>query len=200
MKPIKKPVAPSCERNQKAIFEKLKEILLPTDQNVFEIASGTGQHAVYFSGKFPNITWQTSDLEENHIGINLWIEDSGLCNVVKPITYQAGTSHWPELDIDVVFSANCLHIMSWQNCKSFFEDLQSLKIKSRVVFYGPFNYEGKFTSESNENFDQWLKERQEFSGIRDVEKVQERMTVSGFTLNHDFEMPANNRLLVFQKN
>lgn len=195
-----KPHSPSCERNQKPILQILKKIITKNHKNLFEIGSGTGQHAVFMAPEFPHLTWQTSDLPENHAGIQLWLNDACVENVLLPLHYQAGETAWPDSAFDLVFSANSLHIMSWSECCCLFADLSNLSAGSKVIFYGPFNYNGDYTSQSNAEFDVWLKQRHPQSAIRDFEKVLEQMTNSSFEIMQDNKMPANNRLLVFQKN
>lgn len=195
-----KPNAPSCERNQGVILEVLKTIIKSTDKNLLEIGSGTGQHAVFMASHFPELLWHTSDLLENHCGINQWIEDSHLKNIASPIIFESGLSGFPEMAVDVVYTANTLHIMSWENVQCLINQLcLNLKQGSQIVIYGPFNYSGKYTSESNVMFDVWLKEKQPHSGIRDFESIVSLMSIGGISLVQDIEMPSNNRILHFQK-
>ena len=104
--PLTKPTAPSCERNQQVILVELKKQLSKGDSHIFEIGSGTGQHAVYFAQHLPEVTWQTSDVKANHVGIQLWLDEAQLVNVKAPIEFQIGQSAWPGIKIDVVFAAN----------------------------------------------------------------------------------------------
>lgn len=195
-----KPFSPSCERNQLAILNALKENFTNGVQQVLEIGSGTGQHAVYFAQHLSKITWQTSDIKENHAGIQMWLDESHLDNVKSPIEYQIGQNQWPEGKVDVVFSANTLHIISFELVKVLINDLgQNLKKGTRVMFYGPFKYQGEFTSESNAVFEQWLKEIDPLRGIRDFEVIIELMYEQGFILRLDINMPANNQLLIFER-
>lgn len=199
-KVTEKPVSPACERNQQVILDVMKKVIQPEDSRLLEIGSGTGQHAVFMSPHFPDLIWQTSDLIDNRAGIELWLSEKKLAQLKSPIVYQAGTTDFPPKDFDVVFTANTLHIMPWENVKDLVGDLgDHLKTGARAVIYGPFNYQGEFTSESNAKFEMWLKEQNPESGIRDFEKVYELMCVQGFELLSDQTMPANNRCLVFKK-
>jgi len=65
--------------------------------------------------------------------------------------------------------------------------------------YGPFNYGGEFTSESTRAFEQWLKDRDPASGIRDIEAVDALARSIGLRLIEDNAMPANNRCLVWRR-
>ncbi len=195
-----KPCSPSSERNQGAILAQLKEHLRPSDQYILEVGSGTGQHAVFFGQHLPDVIWQTSDVEDNHAGINMWLREYDLAHVLSPLVYQIGASQWPNCEADVVFSANTLHIISMRLVKHLIQDLGAhLNPGSRVFFYGPFKYQGQFTSESNAEFEQWLKDIDPARGIRDFEVIESLMKQQQFTLYQDIPMPANNQLLIFEK-
>ena len=195
-----KPFAESSAENRQPIFEVI-EPLLQDCQTLLEIGSGTGQHAVYFSESLPHLTWQCSDLRHNHAGINMWIEESGLNNVQAPIELDTLNSDWPDQSFDAVFSANTVHIMDWNMVQGLFAGLsQVMNVGGRFLLYGPFNYNGQYSSESNARFDQWLKERDPGSGIKDFEKLDQLAKEAGLKLVNDYEMPVNNRLLYWQKN
>ncbi len=198
---MEKPFSPSCERNQQVILEVLKTVVDPSDKNLLEIGSGTGQHAVFMAPKFMHLIWHTSDLIQNHDGIFMWMNESSANNIQKPIEYQAGKTQFPKVNVDIVYTANTLHIMSWENVQQLIIQLgESLLEGNQIFIYGPFKYGGKFTSESNANFDVWLKQQNYFSGIRDFESVVSLMLKAGMSLVSDIEMPANNRILHFVKN
>ena len=195
-----KPFADSSAENHQPIFEVI-DPLLQDCQTLLEIGSGTGQHAVYFSESLPHLTWQCSDLKHNHAGINMWIEESGLNNVQAPIELNTLNSDWPDQSFDAVFSANTVHIMDWNMVQGLFAGLaQVMNVGGRFLLYGPFNYNGQYSSESNARFDQWLKERDPGSGIKDFEKLDQLAKEAGLKFVNDYEMPVNNRLLYWQKN
>ena len=195
-----KPNAPSCERNQEIILTVLKKLIKCSAKNLFEIGSGTGQHAVFMAPNFPELRWHTSDLPENHQGINLWINDSISTNIVNPIDYQAGESDFPDIDVDIVFTTNTLHIMSWDNVQVLINQLGNhLKPGAQIILYGPFNYKGEFTSKSNAKFDVWLKQRASYSGIRNFDEIKQAMNAVSIKFIEDIPMPANNRMLHFIK-
>ena len=169
-------------------------------KRVLEIGSGTGQHAVYFGEKFPNLIWQTSDRAENHPDICAWLDDAQLSNVLSPLVLDVAGGSWPAQRYDAVFSANTLHIMSRDEVEAFFAALPlATTTDAKLVIYGPFNYAGEFTSASNAAFDASLKERVPHMGIRDFEAVDALAHTAGFTLIDDSEMPANNRCLVWAR-
>jgi Protein of unknown function (DUF938) len=194
---VNKPYSQACENNKAPILAVIREIFSePT--TVWEIGSGTGQHACYFASELPHLIWQATDVVGNLPGINAWREEVQLTNLNLPIALDVTDSVWPCNGLDAVFTANTLHIMSWQQVEMLFERFQTyLNLSARVCIYGPFNYNGKYTSDSNANFDQWLKSRDPLSGIRDFEAVMVLAESAGLRLLSDNPMPANNRLLVF---
>ena len=197
---MNKPFSQSCENNKQPILQIIQTIFQQST-TVWEIGSGTGQHACYFAEKLSHLIWQTTDREENLPGINSWIEDSGLSNLPKSLELNVVDVEWPCQSVDALFTANTLHIMHWQEVECFFAGLAKyLSEKAWVCIYGPFNYNGHYTSGSNLQFDQWLKSCDPQSGIRDFEAIEKLAKAASLELRNDFSMPANNRLLVFQKN
>jgi len=195
-----KPFSAACERNKDAILEVLKETILPSDRRVLEIGAGTGQHAVYFAPHFPQVDWYPTDLSDKLQGMKLWLEEAKIPNIQRPLRLDVSKDDFPKLKFDVVFTANTFHIMHWKDCKSFMKLLGNrLRENSRVVIYGPFKYNGEFTSESSAQFDQTLKKRDPLSGIRNFEDILNNMVKNGFELIADYDMPANNRILVFNR-
>ncbi len=195
-----KPFSPACERNRIPILKVMKDLITSNDSRLLEVGSGTGQHAVYLAPHFPHMIWVTSDVKENHYGIQLWLEESGAPNIIGPGEYQVGEDNFPNGNFDVVFTANTFHIMPWYLCEELMDQFgKNLNAGAKVLIYGPFNYNGKFTSPSNEEFDDSLRQRDPLMGIRDFEEVARYMEKRAFGLLKDYEMPANNRLLVFEK-
>lgn len=197
---INKPFAPSCERNQEPILEVLKGLIHEDDKHLLEIGSGTGQHAVFMAPHFPNLQWHTSELLENYTGIKQWLQESQITNIAQPIEFELGQTAFPDIDIDVVFTANTLHIMSSKNVKILITQLgENLKHGAQIIIYGPFNYQGKYTCQSNADFDVWLKDQEQHRGIRNFEVIVEMMQSQNIELINDNAMPANNRLIHFKK-
>lgn len=194
-----KPYSEACERNKEPILEVL-ETALARAASVLEIGSGTGQHAVHFGAAMPHLAWQTSDLADNHAGIRLWLEESGLANVRAPLALNVSDNHWPAGNVDAMFTANTLHIMSWDQVGCLFTGAgRILNPGGSFCIYGPFNYNGAHTSDSNARFDAMLRARDPQSGIRNFEDVQNLGLKNGLKFEADHAMPANNRLLVFAK-
>lgn len=193
-----KPFAESCVQNRDPILAVLGT-LFADRHRVLEIGSGTGQHAVYFAAAMPHLVWQTADVPAHHAGICAWLEDASLANVLPPLALDVNDD-WPRGRYDAVFSANTLHIMSWPEVRLFFAGVGAVLEPGGVLaVYGPFNYDGAYTSESNARFDSWLKMRDPASGVRDFEAVDALAREQGLVLTHDIAMPANNRTLAWRR-
>jgi len=193
-----KPYSEACEKNKEPILTVLKEIFVER-KRVLEIASGTGQHAVHFGRELPHLTWQTSDLPQHLAGIRVWLDEAQLPNVLAPLALDVNDTHWPVTKLDAIFNANTVHIISWPEVKRLFAHIACVIAPGGCVcLYGPYNYGGQFTSESNARFDDWLKSRDLASGVRDFEKINELAASHGLELQQDIAMPSNNRILVWQ--
>ena len=194
-----KPFAPACERNREPILAVLRRHFADRER-VLEIGSGTGQHAVYFAPALPQLVWQASDRAENLPGIRLWLEQQPAPNLPPPLQLDVSQEPWPARRYDAVFSANTLHIMGWAEVEQLFGRLpQVLEEEAKLAIYGPFNYGGRYTSDSNAAFDASLKAAAPHRGIRDFEAVDALARGIGFELLEDCVMPANNRCLVWQR-
>lgn len=189
----------ACERNRAPILAVLRKEL-PEPARVLEIGSGTGQHAVYFAAHLPHVVWHTSDLPQSHDSINAWLDQAALPNAMRPLALDVGASDWPDGPFDAVFTANTCHIMRWDEVAAMFRGTaRVLRAGGKMCVYGPFNYDGAFTSDSNRLFDLSLKARSDQMGIRDFEAVNRLAQENGMTLVADHALPANNRLLVWQR-
>jgi SAM-dependent methyltransferase len=194
-----KPFAESCEQNKLPILYILRETFAQT-RLVLEIGSGTGQHAVCFARELPYLTWQTSDVSENHSGIQAWLDEARLSNVLPPLQLDVATSSWPPRIYDGVFSANTVHIMHWPQVEDLFAGIgQVLLPAGRFCLYGPFNSNGRYTAESNARFDIWLKQRDPGMGVRDMEELDRLALEAGLTRIGQHPMPADNFMLVWER-
>lgn len=193
-----KPYAPATDRNREPILEVLRAHLADRRQ-VLEIGSGTGQHAAYFAAALPWLRWQASDVASNLPGIQRWLDEAGLPNTPPPIEVDM-RQPWPLLAFDAVFSANTLHIMGWPEVQQLFAELgRRMPAGGRLVVYGPFNYGGQFTSDSNARFDTSLRTGNPDSGLRDFEEVNALAGDAGLVMLEDRAMPANNRCISWQR-
>ena len=193
-----KPHAPATDRNRDPILNVLRERFADRHA-VLEIGSGTGQHAVYFAGALPWLRWQSSDVASNLPGMRLWLEEAGLPNTPAPIALDL-RQEWPDVSFDAVFSANTLHIMGWPEVQRLFQGLgRHMPPGGLLTVYGPFNYSGHFTSDSNAAFDACLRAGNPASGLRDVEAVHTLAGAAGLHLLEDRAMPANNRCITWQR-
>lgn len=194
-----KPFAPACERNRDPILAVLLRHFAGRRQ-VLEIGSGTGQHAVHFAAAMPWLIWQCSDVADSLPGIRMWLDEAGLGNTPVPLELDVARGPWPDGRFDAVFSANAVHIMGWPEVQAMFAGMAGiLADEATLVLYGPFNYGGDYSSDSNREFDGWLKARDPRSGIRDFEAVDALARGIGLRLVEDAAMPANNRCLAWQK-
>ena len=194
-----KPHSPASERNREPILAVLREHFADRQQ-VLEIGSGTGQHAVHFAAGLPHLAWQTSDRAENLDGIRAWLDEAGLPNTPAPLQLDVTQERWPAQQYDAVYSANTLHIMSWAEVERLFARLpEVLAANAKLAVYGPFNYSGRFTSDSNAVFDASLRAQVPHRGIRDFEAVDALARAIGLSLLEDRAMPANNRCLVWAR-
>jgi cyclopropane fatty-acyl-phospholipid synthase-like methyltransferase len=192
-----KQFSEACERNREPILAVLRTALADK-KAVLEIGSGTGQHAVHFARHLPHVTWQASDVKANHPSINAWREDAGLDNVLPPLELDVG-GVWPKQTFDAVFTANTCHIMAWHEVKAMFAGVSRiLRPDGLLIIYGPFNYGGKFTSLSNQRFNEYLQMQAPHMGIRDIADIC-GLAAGSMMLSGDHEMPANNRLLIFSR-
>ena len=192
------PFSESCERNKQPIVEILSRVL-PPDGRILEIGSGTGQHVVFFSLRFPGLLWQPSDRRENLNGISRRIEQEGGDNTLPPIELDV-LERWPEREFDAAFSANTAHIMSWEAVCAMFAGLgQHLAPGGVLCLYGPFNQDGRSTAPSNEDFDRQLRARFPHMGLRDIEALESLAESHQMSLEQQYAMPANNHSLLFRR-
>ena len=187
----------SCENNKDPILAVLRP-LLASRGTVLEIGSGTGQHAAHFARALPHLVWQTSDVADNHPSIEAWID--GIANARPPIVLDVDADDWPAGPFDAAFSANTAHIMHWPSVVNMFRGVaRVLEPGGIFALYGPFNYDGSYTSAGNERFDGTLRATDPGMGIRDSEAIVSLAKETGLTLLDDHAMPANNRILVFAR-
>lgn len=189
----------SADANKGVILEQLRNALQPLAR-VLEIASGTGQHAVYFASSLPGVTWQPSDVDLDAMDLQRRLDAEAPENVLPLVALNI--AHWPTLrpKYDAVFSANCLHIIPNSLVAPYVAGAaKSLKPGGQMLLYGPFKYGGAFTTPSNAQFNGFLENTYSGGGIRDFEAIDGLANENGMTFVSDTPMPANNQFLVWRK-
>jgi len=198
------PFSQACENNQQPILDVLQQELQDAT-HVLEVGSGTGQHSVYFAPRLTHLQWQTSDVFANHAIINAWHAAYPAPNLYAPLSFNVASDSIPitktiNAPYDAVFTANTLHIMSWFLVSKLFELVGNmLPLEGKFIVYGPFNENGRYSSDSNRQFDYSLRQRDSNSGIRALEDIIEVAEKQHLLLINRYKMPANNEILVFQK-
>jgi cyclopropane fatty-acyl-phospholipid synthase-like methyltransferase len=193
--------APAAARNREPILVVLKRVL-PGRARVLEIASGSGEHAVFFARAMPGLDWQPSDPDAGaRASIAAWIESEGLANVRAPLAIDVRAEKWGAGGpFEAIVSINMVHIAPWESALGLTAGAGRLVRDGGVLFlYGPFMRDGRHTAPSNESFDVWLKERDPAFGVRDIADIESAARAHGFALNEIVDMPANNLSLVFVK-
>lgn len=192
-----KPFSQACENNKQPILAELSQAFA-NSKTVLEIGSGTGQHAVHFARHLPHLSWHTSDVEDNHAGIQAWIHEAGLANLFDPITLKIGEHPFPAIPFDAVYSANTAHIMFADEVALMMKIIgEMLPPKGVFCQYGPFTRNGEFSSQSNLQFHHNLLSRG-LGGYKDISQLQV-WSEGLLTLQQIIPMPANNLLLIWVK-
>ena len=146
------------------------------------------------------MNWQPSDLAENLSSIQAWAAEEVLSNLNPPVELDVLEQPWKITPVDAIFSANSLHIMSWDMVKQFFRGVgEVLTPQGKILVYGPFSYQGAHTSPSNARFDQYLKQQNPLSGVRDFVDLDQLAKGQSLSIVEDYAMPANNRCLLWEK-
>jgi len=192
--------APATERNREPIARVLASEL-PEKGRVLEVASGSGEHAVFFTRKFPGLKWHPSDPDEAALNsIAAWVEESGLANIARPIFLDASAEDWSIDRADAVLCFNMIHISPWEATVGLFRgSSQLLANGAPLILYGPFVEAGVETAPSNLAFDQNLKGRNSAWGLRSLDAIDELADKHGFDRTLRQEMPANNLILTYRK-
>lgn len=192
--------APATLRNRDAIIAVLQEVL-PDSGTVLEVASGTGEHAVYFGEKFPDLTWQPSDPDPDGCrSIAAWTKRAGVGNVLPPLQLDALALRWDIEKPSAILCINMVHIAPWEASIGMFEKAALLlEPGSSFYLYGPYFRGDAPTAQGNLDFDRSLKSRNLRWGIREVADMDALATKNGFTRADLVEMPANNLSLIYRR-
>jgi len=192
--------APAALRNREPIAEVLAD-WLPNRGLVLEVASGTGEHAVYFAQRFPHLEWQPSDVHPDALAsIAAWREEAGLPNLHPPLVLDAAAPDWPVGKADALLSINMVHISPWASALGLTAGAaRLLPPGGPLILYGPWLKDDIETVESNIEFDRDLRSRDPKWGLRRVEDFAAAADERGLRLCETRAMPANNLMLLLRR-
>ncbi|MCC3304184.1 DUF938 domain-containing protein [Sneathiella sp. HT1-7] len=199
--------APATERNREPILDTLKD-WLPGDGTVLEIASGSGEHAVFFAPAVKPLKWQTSNFDREQLdSVTDWLAHKPSDNLLPPVMLDVTQTEWSIEAADyslkpitAIFNANMIHISPWQTCEGLMAGASRiLPAGGRLFLYGPFKFNGQHTAPSNKKFEEWLKSLDPEYGIRNIEDVREEAVKNGIRHIIARPMPANNFFHLFEK-
>jgi hypothetical protein len=192
--------APAALRNREPIAGVLSE-WLPASGLVLELASGTGEHAAFFAGQFPDLDWQPSDVHPDALeSIAAWREAAGLPNLRPPIAIDASSRNWPIERADALLSINMVHISPWASALGLLDGAaRVLSPGAPLILYGPWLKDDIEPAPSNLQFDADLRRRDADWGLRRVEEFASAATGRGLELEQSRVMPANNLMLLFRR-
>jgi SAM-dependent methyltransferase len=192
--------APAAARNREPILLVLRDTL-PRSARVLEIASGTGEHAVWFSTALPEVTWQPTDLDNDALrSIAAWREMSGPPNLLPPLRLDAAADIWPIARADAVVAINMVHIAPWTATTGLMAGAARVLTRGGLLFlYGPFREGGGHTSAGNAAFDAELRARDPSWGIRGLDEIATLADRHGLLGPERIAMPANNLSVVFRR-
>ena len=192
--------APATLRNRGPILDVLRQVL-PAAGTVLEIASGSGEHAVFFAEALSDLMWQPTDPDpDNRASIRAWIAETGVTNVTAPADLNAAARAWPVTHADAIVCINMIHISPWAATLGLLAGAgRTLPTAAPLYLYGPYRRNSRHTAPSNEDFDQSLRAQNPEWGVRDLEEVTTAAAQVGLTLAEVIEMPANNLSVVFRR-
>ncbi len=199
-----KQYAPATQRNREPILEVLLRVV-PSSGDILEIASGTGEHCIFFAPAFSPRQWIPSD--PNPIArdsIEGWRKESLINNVHAPLNINAENNSWEieqeNLNITTIVNINMIHISPWLACLGLMKGAHRILPSEGILYlYGPYKQEGKHTAVSNESFDQSLRSKNPEWGVRNLQDVIKAAEDQGFIFQEKVEMPANNLSVIFKK-
>jgi hypothetical protein len=194
--------SPAADRNKQPILALLRH-LLPEAGSALEIASGTGQHVVWFAAGLPRWTWQPTDVQPAALdSIAARVAQHGLANVRPPLRLDVMAAPWlpDDAKFDAIVCANLLHISPWATCGALMQgSARHLAAGGALITYGPYLEDGVPTSDGNLAFDQSLRAQDGAWGLRRREDVEREAARAGLQLAARHAMPANNLLLVWTR-
>jgi SAM-dependent methyltransferase len=192
--------APAAARNREPILRVLRDYLPPSGL-VLEIASGTGEHAAWYSSALPSLTWQPTDRDPEALeSIAAWRDLTNTLNLLPPLLLDASAATWPVSQADVVVAINMVHISPWTATQGLIAGAARVLNPGGLLFlYGPFREGGVHTGAGNAAFDADLRARDPSWGIRDLDEITALAGRQGLTGPERIAMPANNLSVVFRQ-
>lgn len=192
--------APATARNAEPLANVLASEL-PEKGLVLEIASGTGEHAVFLARRFSQLRWQPSDRDEGALdSIRAWASEAALDNIADPILLDAADAQWPIEHADALLCVNMVHISPWEATEGLFAGAaEVLGRGAPLILYGPFIEDGVETAASNLAFDRSLKDRDPRWGLRRLDDIDRLAAKHGFVRTERHAMPANNLTLIYRQ-
>lgn len=198
--------APATQRNREPILEVLQRIL-PSTGTILEIASGTGEHAVFFAPRLSGRKWLPTDINYLSLAsISAWLKYEQSDNIYPPILLDVCANIWPvEVEqqylgkITAIVSINMIHIAPWSACLGLIAGAERILPENGILYlYGPFKQNGQHTAPSNAAFDEMLKSQNAAWGVRDLDDVIAVTKMHNLQWRETVSMPANNLSVVFQ--
>lgn len=189
--------SPAAEKNKGPILEALRE-RLPLRAHVLEVGSGSGQHALHFTEALPKLRWQPTERHDGLTALAANLAAVGRATILPPLALDLVSGPWPAGPFDAVYAANVMHIVSVPLGEALLRGAASvLREGGQLLLYGPYKFGGTFTTESNAEFDRWLKAQDPASGVREFEAVARVAETAGLELGDNRAMPSSNQLLCF---
>jgi SAM-dependent methyltransferase len=198
--PNNQRLSASVARNREPILAVLERVL-PAAGVVLEIASGTGEHAVHFAARLPEVTWQPSDPDpEMGESVAAWVAAAGLDNIRPPLIIDATAADWPVAAADAVICINMVHIAPWAAAEGLIAGAGRVLATGGILYmYGPYRVAGAHTAPSNAAFDADLRRRNPAWGVRDLNDITALAVRHGLVLAEIVDMPANNKSVIFRR-
>jgi SAM-dependent methyltransferase len=191
---------PHVARNRDPILAVLRRVLPPAGL-VLEVASGSGEHAIYFAQSLPALLWQPSDCDaQARASIAAHRAAAAVPNLLAPLELDVTLPWWPVERADALVCINMIHIAPWAAAQGLFAGARRILPAGGVVYlYGAYRIDGRHTAPSNERFDAWLRSQNRAWGVRDLGEVADLAADNGFVLAETVPMPANNLSVVFRR-
>ena len=192
--------APATERNREPILEVLARFV-PKEARVLEIASGSGEHAIFLSEKLEVASWQPSDADEGaRASIDAWVSETNATRVLPAIDLDVTKASWPDVEANVIVCINMIHISPWAACEGLMRGAREVLAPGALLYlYGPYKRDGAHTSRSNEEFDRSLRGADPEWGVRDLDAVVNEARSRDLRLEEVIAMPANNLSVLLRR-